>query len=62
MLLNEGRLRARFSHKRLAEMHRTGGISTSRVGVVQPLLEEYAEALLAHTRYHGVAMVEFKYR
>ena len=61
MLMNTGRLRAKFTHKRLAEICVSGGVSTHRVGVVNPQLETYAEALLTHTCYHGVAMVEFRY-
>jgi predicted ATP-grasp superfamily ATP-dependent carboligase len=61
MLFNSGELRARFTHKRLREKTYSGGISTLRSGVSNPLLEEYAETLLRHVKYHGVAMVEFKY-
>jgi predicted ATP-grasp superfamily ATP-dependent carboligase len=61
MLFNRGQLRAKFTHERLRELPVTGGISTLRVGVVCPILEEYAQRLLQHVQFHGVAMVEFKH-
>jgi predicted ATP-grasp superfamily ATP-dependent carboligase len=61
MLFNRGELRAKFTHKRLREKLHTGGISTLRVSVANPLLEEYAENILRRVCFHGVAMVEFKY-
>jgi predicted ATP-grasp superfamily ATP-dependent carboligase len=60
MLFNRGAIRAKFSHKRLQELPSTGGPSVLRVGVVCPVLEEYAQRLLEHVNFHGVAMVEFK--
>ncbi len=61
MLFNQGELRAKFTHKRLRERYPVGGISTVRTSVQNALLEEYAERLLQHVGFHGVAMVEFKY-
>lgn len=61
MLFNQGVLRARFTHKRLHEISSRGGISTQRMSVVHEELEDAAERLLREVRYHGVAMVEFKY-
>jgi predicted ATP-grasp superfamily ATP-dependent carboligase len=61
MLFNKGKLRAKFTHKRLREKSHTGGISTLRMSVANPRLEDYAESILRHVRFHGVAMVEFKY-
>jgi predicted ATP-grasp superfamily ATP-dependent carboligase len=61
MLFNHGQLRAKFTHKRLKELPASGGTSVLRMGVVHPLLEEYAERLLASVQFHGVAMVEFKH-
>jgi predicted ATP-grasp superfamily ATP-dependent carboligase len=61
VLFNEGQLRARFTHKRLREKTRTGGISTLRVGTTVAALEEHAQRLLECVRFHGVAMVEFRY-
>jgi len=61
VLFNHGKLRARFTHKRLREQAPTGGVSTLRVSVRNSLLEEYAERLLQSVDFHGVAMVEFRY-
>jgi len=61
LLFNKGKMRARFTHKRLREKIATGGTSTRRVSVKNPIIEEYAEYLLTSLNWHGVAMVEFKY-
>ena len=61
MLFNHGQLRARFTHVRLRERAPRGGVSTLRMSVQNPLLEEYAESILAQAGFHGVAMAEFKY-
>ena len=61
MLYNHGELRAKFTHRRLREKTPTGGTSTRRISVVNPMLEEAAQRLLTHLKWHGVAMVEFKY-
>lgn len=61
MLFNAGKIRAKFTHKRLREKCHTGGISTLRTGVVNSALEEYAQRLLESVNFHGVAMVEFKF-
>lgn len=61
LLFNNGQMRARFTHKRLREKIATGGTSTKRVSVKNPVIEEYAEYLLTSLKWHGVAMVEFKF-
>lgn len=61
MLFNKGNLRARFTHRRIMEKNHTGGPSSIRVSARNPVLEEYAEQILAKVNYHGVAMVEFKF-
>lgn len=61
MLFNNGKLRAKFTHKRLREKLVTGGTSTVRISTKNSKLEEYAEKILTHLNWHGVAMVEFKY-
>ena len=61
MLYNRGNPRARFTHKRLREKISTGGTSTKRVSVRNPIIEEIAEHILSSLNWHGVAMVEFKY-
>jgi len=60
-LFNKGELKTLFTHKRLRERILTGGPSTLRMSTNQPELEEYAVRLLKSVRFHGVAMVEFKY-
>ncbi len=61
LLMNHGKIRARFVHKRLREMHFSGGPSTTRVSTRHPVIEAYAERLLTAVDYHGVAMVEFRH-
>jgi predicted ATP-grasp superfamily ATP-dependent carboligase len=61
MLFNKGKLRAKFTHKRLREKLVTGGTSTVRISTKNSVLENYAEKILTHINWHGVAMVEFKY-
>lgn len=61
VLLNNGELKALFTHKRLRERIVSGGPSTLRVSTHQFELEEYAVRLLKSVNFHGVAMVEFKY-
>ncbi len=60
-LFNQGQLRATFTHKRLREKTPTGGISTLRIGTRAAALEQHAHRLLENVRFHGVAMVEFRY-
>ena len=61
LLFNKGKMRARFTHKRLREKIATGGTSTRRVSIKNHVIEEQAEHLLTSLKWHGVAMVEFKY-
>jgi predicted ATP-grasp superfamily ATP-dependent carboligase len=61
MLFNHGQPRARFTHKRLREKFHSGGISTLRISTANGMLEDYAERLLSSVKFHGVAMVEFKF-
>jgi predicted ATP-grasp superfamily ATP-dependent carboligase len=61
MLFNRGRLRARFTHKRLRERRLTGGVSILRMGVIHSALETYAAQLFESVHFHGVGMVEFKH-
>lgn len=61
LLMNHGEVRAKFTHKRLREKTYTGGTSTVRVSTRNPLMEDYAITLLSKLKFHGVAMVEFKY-
>jgi len=61
LLMNHGEPRAIFTHKRLREKIKSGGPSTLRVSARNQLLEEYAVRLLNSIKFHGVAMLEFKY-
>ena len=61
LLMNHGEPRAIFTHKRLRERIKSGGPSTLRVSTKNHLLEEYALRLLSRVKFHGVAMIEFKY-
>jgi predicted ATP-grasp superfamily ATP-dependent carboligase len=61
LLMNQGEPRAIFTHKRLRERIKSGGPSTLRVSTRNQLLEEYAVRLLSRVKFHGVAMIEFKY-
>ena len=60
LLMRDGRTLARFGHKRLRELPPTGGMSTYRESARRKDIEEYAERLLSHLGWTGVAMVEFK--
>lgn len=59
-LLKNGVPIALFSHKRLREYPRSGGPSTLRESIRNPVIEAYALELLKSFKWHGVAMVEFK--
>ncbi|AFH50184.1 Putative ATP-grasp enzyme [Ignavibacterium album JCM 16511] len=61
VLMNQGDVRAVFTHKRLRERIRTGGPSTLRMSTTNSLLENYAVKLFSSVKFHGVAMIEFKY-
>jgi len=60
VLLNQGSLRAFFSHKRIREYPTSGGPSTLREGIRDTKLENYSFKLLSAIQWHGVAMVEFR--
>jgi predicted ATP-grasp superfamily ATP-dependent carboligase len=61
VLMNRGRLRAAFAHRRLREKPPSGGVSVLSESVaLDPQLLEQAERILEALKWHGVAMVEFK--
>jgi predicted ATP-grasp superfamily ATP-dependent carboligase len=60
MLFDKGQPLAKFTHLRLKEFPVTGGTSVERISIRLPEAEDYAERLLRHFNWHGVAMVEFK--
>jgi predicted ATP-grasp superfamily ATP-dependent carboligase len=61
VLMNRGRLRAAFAHRRLREKPPSGGVSvlSESVAVDEQVLGQ-AERILEALKWHGVAMVEFK--
>lgn len=61
VLFNEGKTRGTFAHRREREKIYFGGPSTVRTSTSNEVLEDYAVRLLASVKYHGVAMVEFKF-
>lgn len=61
LLLNRGKTRAVFAHKRLREKTFTGGTSSKRISIRNQALEKHSTRLLESIGFHGVAMVEFKY-
>lgn len=52
---------AHFAHKRLRQYPLTGGPSTLRESIADPLVQEMGERLLTALEWYGVAMVEFRY-
>lgn len=57
----EGKRIAHFTHRRLREKTLTGGTSTLREHQPNELLESMAFTMLDKLKWHGLAMVEFKY-
>ncbi|MDE1925778.1 MAG: ATP-grasp domain-containing protein [Burkholderiales bacterium] len=63
LIADQGELRYAFQHRRLHEVPLTGGGSTLRVSEAPvPALLEASRRLVQALRWHGVAMVEFKYQ
>jgi predicted ATP-grasp superfamily ATP-dependent carboligase len=61
MLRWDGRIVARFAHRRLREKPPAGGVSVYREGIpIAPDLEAAVERLLARLGWQGVVMVECK--
>lgn len=60
-LYNQGNPVTFFAHKRLREKPPQGGVSVLSESVaVDNTLKHYAQQLLDHVHWHGVAMVEFR--
>lgn len=59
-LLNHGRTRAVFAHRRLLEYPESGGPSIVRESIRHLEAEEAGRVLLEKMNWHGVAMAEFK--
>ncbi len=63
ILANQGEIVYSFQHLRLHELPLTGGGSCFRKSIpVDPILLEASEKLIAALKWHGVAMVEFKWQ
>jgi predicted ATP-grasp superfamily ATP-dependent carboligase len=58
----EGKRTASFTHRRLREKILTGGTSTLRDSAHNAVIEDYAHKLLNRLNWHGLAMVEFKWK
>ncbi len=52
---------AQFTHKRLRQYPLTGGPSTLRESISDPLVRDLGEQMLKALEWYGVAMVEFRY-
>lgn len=62
LIADHGKIVYAFQHLRLHEVPLTGGGSSLRVSVpVEPVLLDAASKLMAALKWHGVAMVEFKW-
>jgi predicted ATP-grasp superfamily ATP-dependent carboligase len=62
ILMNRGRLRAAFAHRRIREKPPSGGVSVLSESVpLDTRLLEHSERILEALKWHGVAMVEFKH-
>jgi len=61
VLMNRGKIRAAFAHRRIREKPPSGGVSVLSESVaLDPKLQDYSCRLLEALKWHGVAMVEFK--
>jgi predicted ATP-grasp superfamily ATP-dependent carboligase len=62
-LMNHGKLRAEFAHRRIRDVHPTGSGSALRESVLPtPQIRESSLDLLQALNWHGVAMIEFRLR
>jgi len=62
LLMNRGKVRAAFAHRRVREKPPSGGVSVVSESVaLDPRLLAYSQELLEALKWHGVAMVEFKH-
>jgi predicted ATP-grasp superfamily ATP-dependent carboligase len=60
-LFNEGKMRAAFQHRRILSLNYMGGASALREPTYVKKLEELGSTLLQGMKWHGPAMVEFKF-
>jgi predicted ATP-grasp superfamily ATP-dependent carboligase len=62
-LMNRGRLRAEFAHRRIRDVHPTGSGSALRESVPpDSKVRDFGLAMLRALNWHGVAMIEFRLR
>lgn len=62
-LMRHGELRAEFAHRRIRDVHPTGSGSAVRVSRrPEPEIRSASLAILQALRWHGVAMVEFRWQ
>jgi len=59
MLLNRGRLRAKFAHRFVRVMYEGAGSPSVRIGVRKPAMERALERLLSTIGWHGVCEADF---
>lgn len=60
-LYDKGVVKRIFMHRRIREWPITGGASTAAAAFYHPALQELGVKLLDSLKWHGVAMVEFKF-
>jgi len=58
----DGQPRARFGHRRLHEVPRTGGVSSLRESFRVPEVERHALQTLERVGWNGVAMLEYRWQ
>ncbi|MCU7865375.1 MAG: ATP-grasp domain-containing protein [Candidatus Thiodiazotropha sp. (ex Lucinoma borealis)] len=57
-----GKCITKFSHRRIREKPPSGGVSVLRESIgIDPIVDEHSQILLDRLKWHGVAMVEYKY-
>jgi predicted ATP-grasp superfamily ATP-dependent carboligase len=62
-LMHNGEVRAEFAHRRIRDVHPTGSGSAVRVSIEpEPEIRRASLAILEALRWHGVAMVEFRWQ
>lgn len=59
---DHGKCITKFSHRRIREKPPSGGVSVLRESIgMDPIVDKHSQILLDHLKWHGVAMVEYKY-
>ncbi len=59
-LLDKGKIKAFFMHRRIREVSVDKGASTLRESIKNKIIKRYGSKLLKKIKWHGVAMVEFR--